>query len=280
MSRTYGERYDGDLDVAEIAKLVRKDIKAALAAGELPSGLKTSVRISRYSMGRSLDVRVTVYPGAVVNPAYAAWRVEHPHDPHFDAPSRFTEEATAHLEVLKSIHRAYNHDGSDLMSDYYDVNYYGQVEFDSSLEYAERERLEAEYVATKAALESEGSAIVEEALAEDRELNEADLDRLVAVVAEDADEEPNVVVLATYRHVDAEEPTAEPDEEFDPVVVVRVGDPPVTASVKECPKCGASADADSIELLFGFRKLRGNVVPQSWCRCCRREAARAGRATS
>jgi hypothetical protein len=52
-----GSRYDPDLDIAEIAKQIRKLIKDAIKAGYLPR-IKTSVRIKRYSGGESLNVNV------------------------------------------------------------------------------------------------------------------------------------------------------------------------------------------------------------------------------
>ena len=49
--------------------------------------------------------------------------------------------------TLERIHNAYNHDGSEIMVDYFDVRYYGVVQFedDSSREFraAEKARLEA-----------------------------------------------------------------------------------------------------------------------------------------
>lgn len=40
--------------------------------------------------------------------------------------------------------------------------------------------------------------------------------------------------------------------------------------LKACPQCPTVAeDADEVVSLFGHRRLRGKVVPQSWCRRCR-----------
>jgi len=49
-----GPKYKRDLDVKDIAKLVRQDIKDAIKGGELPKG-KYGVRISRFAGGCSLD---------------------------------------------------------------------------------------------------------------------------------------------------------------------------------------------------------------------------------
>ena len=44
--KTYGPKYNAELTRKEIAALIRADLKAAVASGELPKGLKTSVRKS------------------------------------------------------------------------------------------------------------------------------------------------------------------------------------------------------------------------------------------
>lgn len=38
-------------------------------------------------------------------------------------------------------------------------------------------------------------------------------------------------------------------------------------STSTCPRCGQTGDTQS---LFGTRELRGRLLPQSWCRSCRR----------
>lgn len=127
-SISYGSKYDRDLDVADIAKRVRADIKAAVKAGELPNGLKTSVRISRYSMGRSLDVAVKACPGVeVMNPARAEHDIENNDRVHSDFPI-YTEDFAALLEQLRSIVRAYNFNGSDIQADYFHVNFHSTVD--------------------------------------------------------------------------------------------------------------------------------------------------------
>ncbi|MDK9365469.1 hypothetical protein [Lelliottia wanjuensis] len=45
-----------------------------------------------------------------------------------------------------------------------------------------------------------------------------------------------------------------------------------------CPRCNESAEGIlSIEMLFGFRNLRGQKKPQSHCRACRIEELRLSR---
>jgi hypothetical protein len=127
---TTGSKYEvtKDLDLAQVAKLVRADIKATQKAGFLPAGLECSVRISRYSMGQSLDVRITAAPFVVYVP-------EHQVDANRDAGVRcpfLTRSAVAAFDVIEAIVEAYNRDRSDTQSDHFDVRFYGHVEFSIS----------------------------------------------------------------------------------------------------------------------------------------------------
>jgi len=242
-------------------------------------------------MGRSLNICVTAYPGEVSNPEYAAWTVEHPHDPHFDAPPRYSPEATAHLVVLRDIHAAYNRRDVDSMTDYYNVNYSGEAKFAGSLVRDSREKQVAEYTAAR-----------EPVITDYYEVSHHNLSAVL-----EAERPTQVVVdgtvVAEYRRVEASEGGSHLErlaaengadlsigreivEGFERTLAEEAGVPhlatiySIVAEPKTCPKCGASARGDSIDEVFGFRKLRGNVVPQSWCRPCRRESARARRAAA
>ena len=153
----YGTKYavTQGLCRTEIAKLVRADIKAAVASGEIPRG-KYSVRTSNYSGGGSIDVRISHLEGVTVTNKYrVVWDLENPHAGHFNCPEEsrwlYSEEAREVLEKVDAILQAYNFDGSDLMTDYFNVRYYGHAEFDSSGFRAERDAMVAEYEAAKAA---------------------------------------------------------------------------------------------------------------------------------
>jgi hypothetical protein len=135
-------------DIKEIAKCVRADIKAAIAAGKLPA-FKVSVSISRFSGGHSLSVYVKGVPAgyAVLNAKNVAWSQENRHlCAHFHAPedcrNRNSDEAVAHTKVLEQIVGQYNWDDSDIQSDYFHVNFYAHVGFHWELERTERESLE------------------------------------------------------------------------------------------------------------------------------------------
>jgi hypothetical protein len=145
--KTYGKKYDSSLDAAVIAKKIRQDIKAAVKAGDLPKGLKTSVRLQRYAGGRSIDIKIVHCPVQFVNLARVAWEIENPHKaPFFPVGAieehRYTEEARVLHGRLKAIHEAYNFDGSDIQTDYSNVNYYGSVDFNWEQEKEVRDRAE------------------------------------------------------------------------------------------------------------------------------------------
>lgn len=129
-----GSKYEAGRDVKTIAQLVRSDIKAAIKSGALPAGLKTRVKIDRFSMGCSLDVIVTDGVDGCFNPEF--WK--HLNDPRASGPrpNRYTAEGKALIAKLEAICKAYQHEDSDSMSDYMNTNFYLSVKFDSDLERA------------------------------------------------------------------------------------------------------------------------------------------------
>ena len=109
-----GSKYDKNLDIAQIAKMVRADLKQAVKEGKLPEH-KVSVRVRRYAGGQSLDVAVTQC-AALGSSDRDEGGVRKP-------------QAMFMHTVMSQIIAAYNYDNSDLMTDYFDVNFYGHVEF-------------------------------------------------------------------------------------------------------------------------------------------------------
>lgn len=115
---TEGNKYQDtkDLDVKDIAKLIRADLKAV--------NIKASVRIERYSMGKSINVDIiTPEEFTVKNPAFD-------HNIH-PAHMRLTDEAKTLRDKVTAIVEAYNYDDSDSQIDYFDVNFYSHIGFKS-----------------------------------------------------------------------------------------------------------------------------------------------------
>ncbi len=162
--RSYGYRY-ADLgdhpSAAQIAKAMRADIKQAQTEGLLPSHWSYSVRSDTFAGGSSIDVEVkdcpdawrpcdglschNVWCSARNDPVYA--HAATPHDV-------LTDEAAAARMTLDRIHNAYNHDGSEIQVDYFDVRYYGTVTFEDASSADFRRRETARLAAKKAARES------------------------------------------------------------------------------------------------------------------------------
>ena len=144
----YGQpqRGEADLPKKEIANLMRADIKRGIEAGRIPKGMKISLTTDH----NSIDVRVTGVPQGmpVVNPDYAVvaanqgrnwvdtyrdhdavkWVGKPPRD-----LAHYSPELQAVMDDLKAIHGKYNWDKSDMMTDYYHVNYYGDAKVSEAL---------------------------------------------------------------------------------------------------------------------------------------------------
>lgn len=132
--RHYGSKYDRNLTTTQIAKLLREGIKDAIKKGRLPKG-KYSVRTEYFSMGSSIDVTIKDIEIPFLNPE----RVLHGEGRH-DEPRRsiYSVEGAQVLDTLKSLAWQWNHDGSDTMTDYFDVNFYFNAKFDWEMEQRER----------------------------------------------------------------------------------------------------------------------------------------------
>ncbi|MDP2684939.1 MAG: LPD29 domain-containing protein [bacterium] len=113
-----GEKYERCIDISEIAKKVRKEIK------EKFPNIKTSVRISRFSGGQSLDVDIT---GCDFNPVNPEWDSV---DYSYPSKQIYTDEGLQLLKNIKKIVNQYNFDYSKIEVDYFHVNFYGHVKFD------------------------------------------------------------------------------------------------------------------------------------------------------
>jgi hypothetical protein len=150
--RSEGTKYESTkgLTVVQVAALIRADIKAAVAAGELPEG-KYSVRTQVYSGGASLSVRFIVPSIRLFNAAHLAWEAENAHSWIGNAPagardrdSAEARELTSKLEVLVD---AYNYRQTDWTADYCNCRFFARVEADHAWE-GERRAMEREAATT------------------------------------------------------------------------------------------------------------------------------------
>lgn len=130
MERTYSPKYKEGMTSNDISKAIRKDLKEAFPK------LKFSVRQDNggYSTSISVEVKDFGYITAVKdkNDKYGYIRM--------DAPNKL-------IDKIEMVANAYNYDGSDIYTDYFDVRYYLNVRYsgDTILEGEEdKERIEKE----------------------------------------------------------------------------------------------------------------------------------------
>jgi len=142
---TYSDKYERGLDIAKIAKRLRAEIKAAVAADQLPA-CRYSVRIERYSGGQSLNIIIRDYPHPIHNRRY--WELEHEINDargtdrfcrlmmEQEETPRLMPEAAELLKTLGRMADQWNYDGSET-----------HIDFDSSQRHAEWQELQAELAA-------------------------------------------------------------------------------------------------------------------------------------
>lgn len=140
-TRSYGDKYEETkhLHMNEVRKLIRADIKKACP------GVKVSVT-GDYN---SVNISVKGAPFSLLNPANVLWARENPnlvaayHAP-YEARDRHTQECKAMLETIDRIMGAYNYNGSDYQTDYFDVRFYGHPSICYKVENEEHARILAQ----------------------------------------------------------------------------------------------------------------------------------------
>lgn len=141
-----GSRYNetANMDITEIAKILRSDIRAAIKSGEFPKGLKFSARIDRFSGGKSLHVYLSSLGdgGTILNPARVKLDRDEPHHTYspWDAKP-YTATASRVMAAIKSMMNSFNYDDSDTMTDYFHVRFYGDVTIDWRAEDEEKKAI-------------------------------------------------------------------------------------------------------------------------------------------
>lgn len=121
---TYGSKYDSALDITTIAKLVRKDIKAAIP------WVKTSVRTKRYSGGKSLNVTITELGYQIHSNEFLRAFITNPNVCF--RGGRFSTEANEAKTTIERIVNAYNKNHSSDPYCHSNYNFYGSVSFNTT----------------------------------------------------------------------------------------------------------------------------------------------------
>lgn len=141
----YGNRYDRSLDTADVAKIIRKEIRRDVKVGKLPKG-KYGVRIQRFSGGSSIRVAISDLGFHVHNPERVRFDLEHPNT-YPGNLEIYNERARELVKDLEARVGAFNFDGSETMVDYFHVNFYAHVGFDHEWEGADRGAMILEMIA-------------------------------------------------------------------------------------------------------------------------------------
>jgi hypothetical protein len=132
ITRRRGSKYTSGQDVAEIAKCIRADAKAATRTGELPEGLKLSVRVSRFSGGSSIDILVTAAPGLLFRNLLSILEERAAMNAPRQHP-RYTLEGRVVLASIEQIAQDYQRCESDTQTDYHNTNFFLDVNYDRTL---------------------------------------------------------------------------------------------------------------------------------------------------
>lgn len=140
---------------AEVAKLIRGDIKRAVKAGAIPKDVKVSVSSSL----NAIEVKVFPAPGEDTLD-YERYRYSHNRyvDPMRDKYSKVRD-------TLEQIHDSYNYDRSRSEVDYFDRGYYGRVQVLTASEAARQTRYKAQERMKRVVKELDGMSEVERNLA-------------------------------------------------------------------------------------------------------------------
>ena len=125
--------YERGLDVKDIAKLIRKDLKK-----EFGKGNKFSVRISRFSGGQSIDITAKQVTDDLVYSYKELYERNNLERLQWDNPDLYeylnklyqkqqflTDDVR---KTIKAIVDQYNYNESDPYTDYYDVGFYSHID--------------------------------------------------------------------------------------------------------------------------------------------------------
>lgn len=116
-------------DAAEVSKLVRKDVKRAVAAGALPGDVQVRVRTSKYSGGQSVRIDATVPRGHLRMREPRGLSEQDRIDWQRQYGGRQSKEVEGYRDTLEAIGNQWNNRDVDSMTDYHNVDYHLLVQF-------------------------------------------------------------------------------------------------------------------------------------------------------
>lgn len=121
-----GGKHQPDRDITEIARDVRSDLKRAQEDGWLGDNLNFTVRTERLSEGRSLRVSIE---GLTDDERLAD--APDLHSRKFNPRGELSDEAAQTQRRVRAIVEQYNRDESNSEVDFFDIDFYSSVAFES-----------------------------------------------------------------------------------------------------------------------------------------------------
>lgn len=135
-THTLGAKYVSGRDVAETAKLIRRELVAACKAPTGPlSGCVCRVTSRRASMMVAIDVVIVSVPDRGASIVNGRWIEAEDSRARFSGPrpSMRSKRGESIAAAAEAIVDAYNFNKSDSMTDYSHVGFYGGVTFDTDM---------------------------------------------------------------------------------------------------------------------------------------------------
>lgn len=131
-----GVNYDPHADTKDIAATIRRELNRATKDGKLDPVVSVSVKMSRFAGGSAIDVTLHIpaaqwfvdanTPDAVQCEDWSGLQWFRP-DAIGQPSGRYQREAYEALGRVTNFVRTFKHDKSDMMTDYFCVNFYDHV---------------------------------------------------------------------------------------------------------------------------------------------------------
>lgn len=135
--RVTGSKYQRNLDIKEIAKIIRTDLRKNF------KGFKFSVKIKRYTGGQSLNVSIKDVPeNFILFSDYYTECLKQNEDFNWALSyDKYSDEAIMLKRYIEHRVSQYNYDDSDTQTDYFNVNFYSHIDFGWEFERATEKKI-------------------------------------------------------------------------------------------------------------------------------------------
>lgn len=209
-----------DSSIKEITAEIRRQCRAIAKA----AGCKVSVTKSEYTGGRSVYVTITASERNHLCEIYRAYNKANPHAGMYDFVNprdvafnrmHLADWAIELLAELNTVVDSFNWNNSDIMTDYYHVNFYAHVDFCSDVDKAAKAEIDAQLEASDEVTDSDNdvdnvvalpvackaASLEDMSIAELRETLEAEKARRAELEAEIVRSQLIAEIEAERRHI-------------------------------------------------------------------------------